>query len=356
MRIRDVFAAALAVVAMTAPTGARSAGVEEFYKGRTISLIIGYSVGSGYDIYARLLARFIGRHIPGRPMVVAQNMPGAGSIKAAMYLYGVAPKDGSVIATIGRSAPLEPLLGDAQFDGRTFAWIGSIASNSSLCATWHATAIQTWQDVLTKPFALAGEGSGSDPDNFARILKNVFGAKVRLVTGYPGGSEMNLAIERGEVDGRCGWSWDSIKSTRPDWLRDRKLNLLAVFSLEKAADIPSGVPLISDLAGSDEQRQILRVLLAGQGLGRPYFTSPGVPEDRKARVAGSLRCHHERPGLPCRNRQGQARGQSHERRGNRPAARRHLCHAQGRDRESEAGAAELVSCAQIRKSRPGRDR
>ena len=221
-------------------------------------------------------------------MVVAQNMPGAGSIKAAMYVYGVAPKDGSVIATIGRSAPLEPLLGDAQFDGRTFAWIGSIASNSSLCATWHATAIQTWQDVLTKPFALAGEGSGSDPDNFARILKNVFGAKVRLVTGYPGGSEMNLAIERGEVDGRCGWSWDSIKSTRPDWLRDRKLNLLAVFSLEKAADIPAEVPLIVDLASSDEQRQILRVLLAGQGLGRPYFTSPGVPEDRKAALRAAF--------------------------------------------------------------------
>src|SRR3982074_1099831 len=190
--IRNAVVALIAVAAMTAPTRARSAGVEEFYKGRTITLIIGYSVGSGYDIYARLLARFIGKHIPGRPMVVAQNMPGAGSIKAAMYLYGVAPKDGSVIATIGRRAPLEPLLGDGQLDGRTFAWIGSIASNSSLCATWHATAIQTWQDVLTKPFALAGEGSGSDPDNFARILKNVFGAKGKPVAGYPRGSQEKL--------------------------------------------------------------------------------------------------------------------------------------------------------------------
>ena len=286
--IRNAVVALIAAIAITVPTGARSAGVEEFYKGRTISLIIGYSVGSGYDIYARLLARFIGKHIPGRPAVVAQNMPGAGSIKAAMYLHGVAPKDGSVIATIGRSAPLEPLLGDAPFDGRSFTWLGSIASNSSLCASWHATPIQTWQDALTKPFALAGEGSGSDPDNFARILKNVVGAKVRLVTGYPGGTEMNLAIERGEVDGRCGWSWDSIKSTRPDWLRDRKINLLAVFSLQKAADIPSEVPLIGDLARSDEQRQILRVLLAGQGLGRPYFTSPGVPEDRKAALRAAF--------------------------------------------------------------------
>jgi tripartite-type tricarboxylate transporter receptor subunit TctC len=280
--------AAIAVMAMSMPSGARSAGVEEFYKGRTVSLIIGYSAGSGYDIYARVLARFIGKYIPGNPSIVSQNMPGAGSLKAAMYVHGVAPKDGSVIATIGRSAPIEPLLGDAQFDGRSFTWLGSIASNSSLCTSWHTTAIKSWQDAMTKPFALAGEGSGSDPDNFARILKNVFGAKVRLVTGYPGGTEMNLAIERGEVDGRCGWSWDSIKSTRPDWLRDRKLNLLAVFSLQKAADIPSEVPLIGDLARSDEQRQILRVLLAGQGLGRPYFTSPGVPEDRKAALRAAF--------------------------------------------------------------------
>src|SRR3954452_24653211 len=125
-RIRNAVVAGIARIAMTVPTATRSAGVEEFYKAPTISLIIGYSVGSGYDIYARLLARFIGRHIPGRPMVVAQNMPGAGSIKAAMYLYGAAPKDGTVIAPIGRSAPLEPLLGDAQFDGGPFAWIGSI--------------------------------------------------------------------------------------------------------------------------------------------------------------------------------------------------------------------------------------
>jgi tripartite-type tricarboxylate transporter receptor subunit TctC len=279
---------AIAVVAMSMPTGARSAGVEEFYKGRTVSLIIGYSAGSGYDIYARLLARFIGKYVPGHPTVIAQNMPGAGSLKAAMYVHGVAPKDGSVIATIGRSAPIEPLLGDAQFDGRSFTWLGSIASNSSLCTTWHTTAIRTWQDAMTKPFALAGEGSGSDPDNFARILKNVFGAKVKLVAGYPGGTEMNLAIERGEVDGRCGWSWDSIKSTRPDWLRDRKINLLAVFSLQRAADIPPDVPLVGDLASSDEQRQILRVHLAGQALGRPFFTSPGVPADRKAALRAAF--------------------------------------------------------------------
>jgi tripartite-type tricarboxylate transporter receptor subunit TctC len=279
---------AAVILAMALPGPAHAAGVEDFYKGRTISLIIGYSAGSGYDLYARLLARFIGRHIPGHPAVIAQNMPGAGSLKTANYVYGVAPKDGSVIASIGRSAPIEPLLGDAQFDGRNFTWLGSIASNSSLCATWHTTAIKTWQDALSKPFALAGEGLGSDPDNFVRILKNLFHAKVRIVSGYPGGTEMNLAIERGEVDGRCGWSWDSIKSTRPDWLRDRKINLLAVFSLQKAADIPAEVALVGDLADSDEKRQILRVHLAGQALGRPFFTSPGVPQDRKAALRSAF--------------------------------------------------------------------
>jgi tripartite-type tricarboxylate transporter receptor subunit TctC len=275
-------------IALSLSSAAQAAGVEDFYRGRTVSLIIGFSPGTGYDIYARLLARFIGRHIPGNPTVIAQNMPGAGSLKAVSYIYSVAPKDGSVIATANRSAPLEPLLGEAQFDGRSFAWLGSIASSASLCATWHTTGIKTWQDALTKPFALAGEGSGAEPDSFARLLKNLFGAKVKLVTGYPGGNEMNLAIERGEVDGRCGWSWDSIKSTRPDWLRDHKINLLAVFSLQKAADVPAEVPLIGDLAASDEQRQILRLHLAGQSFGRPFFASPGLPQDRKAALRAAF--------------------------------------------------------------------
>ena len=137
------------------PMVAHAAGVEEFYKGRSISLVIGYSAGSGYDLYARLLGRFIGKYIPGNPGVIAQNMPGAGSLKAALYMHNVAVKDGSVIATVGRSVPLEPLLGEAQFDARSFTWLGSIASNSSLCVTWHSSAIKTWQDALTKPFALA---------------------------------------------------------------------------------------------------------------------------------------------------------------------------------------------------------
>src|SRR4029078_5762167 len=153
---------------------------------------------------------------------------------------------------------------------------------NSLCATWAESGIKTWQDVLTKPFVLGGQGPGSDLDNFAALVKNVFGAKLKVVSGYPGGSEVNLAIERREIDGRCGWSWDSIKGTRPEWLRDKKINLLVVFAYEKAADVPPEVPLVLDVAKTEEQKQILRVHLAGQALGRPFAAPPGIPDDRKA--------------------------------------------------------------------------
>ena len=195
MRLRtiSICTAAATMIALAGP--ARAQSVEEFYKGRNVSMIIGFSAGSGYDIYARTLARFMGKHIPGHPALIPQNMPGAGSQRAAQYLYGVAPKDGSVIGTISRSMPVEPLLGDAKFDGRKFTWIGNIADNNSLCATWHTTGIRNWNDVVTKPFVLGGQGPGSDLDNFALLLRNVFGAKIKIVSGYPGGSEVNLAIE-----------------------------------------------------------------------------------------------------------------------------------------------------------------
>jgi tripartite-type tricarboxylate transporter receptor subunit TctC len=282
MRLRTISICTVAAAMIGLAVPARAQSVEEFYKGRNVSMIIGFSAGSGYDIYARTLARFMGKHIPGHPTLIPQNMPGAGSQRAAQYLYGVAPKDGSVIGTISRSMPVEPLLGDAKFDGRRFTWIGNIADNNSLCATWHTTGIKNWNDVLAKPFVLGGQGPGSDLDNFATLLKTVFGAKIKIVSGYPGGSEVNLAIERREIDGRCGWSWDSIKSTRPEWLRDKKINLLAVFALEKAADIPADVPLVIDKAQTDEQKQILRVHLAAQALGRPFAAPPEIPADRKA--------------------------------------------------------------------------
>jgi len=258
----------------------RADPVEDFYKNRTIRVVIGYSVGGGYDLYARLLARHMEKYIPGHPKLLPQNMEGAGSLKATNYLYGVAPKDGSTIGIIGRGLAMEPLLGDGKYDATKFTWIGSIASEISICASWHTSPVKTWDDVLTRNFTVGGNGSGSDPDIFALLLRNVFGAKIKLVTGYPGGADINLALERGELEGRCGWSWSTIKSRNASWLQERKINLLAQFALEKHQDL-SDVPLIMDLATTQEQRQILRLILARQVMGRPVLAPPGVPEDRK---------------------------------------------------------------------------
>lgn len=288
--MRAGLASGLIALVLALAANARADAVADFYRGRSITLTVGYSAGGGYDAYGRVLARHLSKHIPGRPSVIVQNMPGAGSLRAANFLYNVAPKDGTAIGHFSRGMAMEPLIGTSatQFDARRFAWLGSGTDEVSICTTWHTSAVKTWNDMLTIPFTVGGEGSGSDPDIFSAVMRNAFGVKLKLVSGYPGSAEVALAIERGEVDGRCGWSWDSIKSTRPDWLRERKINLLAVFSPEKAADIPAEVPLVGDLATSDEQRQVLRVHLAGQPLGRPFFTSPGVPHDRKAALRAAF--------------------------------------------------------------------
>jgi tripartite-type tricarboxylate transporter receptor subunit TctC len=276
----------MALISLFSP--ARAQSIEEFYRGRTMAVVVGFSVGSGYDIYARLLAKHLPKHIPGKPTIVVQNMPGAGTLRAAQYVGQVAPKDGTVIGTVSRSLPFEPLIGAGKFDGRAFTWIGNIANANSLCATWHDSAVKSWDDLTAKPLVLGGEGPGSDIDNYALILRNVFGAKIKLVSGYPGGTEINLAIERRELDGRCGWSWDSIKSTKPDWLRDKKINMIVNFALERAPDMSPDIPMVLDKAQNDEQRQLLRVHLAAQAFGRPFFAAQTIPEDRKVALRAAF--------------------------------------------------------------------
>jgi tripartite-type tricarboxylate transporter receptor subunit TctC len=177
---------------------------------------------------------------------------------------------------------MEPLIGagSVNFDSRRFAWIGSGTNEVSVCATWHAAKVKTWSDGLAIPFTVAGEGSGSDPDIFSVMLRNVFGAKMRLVSGYPGGADMTLAIERGEVDGRCGWTWSSVKLQRPDWVADHKLNVLIQLATQPSPELP-GVPFILDLATTERQRRIVDLVLSRQEMGRPLVGPPGMPQDRK---------------------------------------------------------------------------
>jgi tripartite-type tricarboxylate transporter receptor subunit TctC len=253
----------------------------EFYKGKTVELYIGYSVGGGYDLYARVLARHIGRFIPGNPTVVPKNMEGAGSLRLANWLYRVAPKDGTVFGIIGRGTAFDPVLGEpgAQFDGTKFTWIGSANDEVSVCVAWQTSDIKTFADLRTKELTVGGTGASADTDQFPRIINGVLGTKMRIVSGYPGGNDVVLAMERGEVQGRCGWSWSSVKSTHHAWIDDHKISVLIQLSLAKHADL-ADVPVVTDLATTDEQRQILKLIFARQTMGRPFLAPPAIPQDR----------------------------------------------------------------------------
>jgi tripartite-type tricarboxylate transporter receptor subunit TctC len=266
---------------------ADAAGVADFYKGTNVAMIIGYSPGGGYDTYARFLARFIGKHIPGVPTIVPQQMAGAGSLRAANYIYTVAPKDGSVFGTFSRSMGISPLINKAEFDSRKFTWLGSVTDDDTLCVTWHTSPIKTWNDFITKPSAFGGEGSGSDPDIWVQLYDNVFGAKAKLVSGYPGTNDIVLAMERGEVDGVCGYSWSTIKSTHAEWLDNHSINLIVQAALQKQPDI-AAVPLATDLIADPEGLQITKVLLASQAMARPFAAPPGIPNDRKAALVDAF--------------------------------------------------------------------
>jgi tripartite-type tricarboxylate transporter receptor subunit TctC len=273
---------ALSSIAASAVTAAQAQTPAEFYKGKSVDLLIGYSVGGGYDVYARLIARHMGKHIPGNPTVVPKNMEGAGSLRLANWLYNVAPKDGLAFGTIGRGTGFDPLLGhkQAQFDGNKFNWIGSANNEVSVCVSWNKPgAITQFDQLYTKQLTVGGTGAAADTDQFPRILNNVLGTKMKIVTGYPGGNDVNLALERGEVDGRCGWSWSSVESTRGSWVKDKKINILVQLALQKHDDLPN-VPLVTDLAKTEKQKQILTLIFARQALGRPYLAPPGIPQDR----------------------------------------------------------------------------
>jgi tripartite-type tricarboxylate transporter receptor subunit TctC len=253
----------------------------EFYKGKTVELFIGYSAGGGYDIYARMLARHMGKYIPGNPTVIPKNMEGAGSLRLANWLYNVGPKDGTAFGTIGRGTGFDPLFGNksAQFDAAKFSWIGSANNEVSVCVAWHTTGITKFEDLLNKEMVVGGTSASADTDQFPKITNGVLGTKMRVITGYPGGNDIGLAMERGEVQGRCGWSWSSVKSTHQQWYDQKKFHVLVQLALSKHPDLPN-IPLITDLAKTDEQRQILKLIFARQVMGRPFLAPPGLPAER----------------------------------------------------------------------------
>jgi len=272
-------AAGLAALAFAAgPAAAQS--VEEFYKDNTIELYIGYSVGGGYDTYARLIARHIGKHIPGNPTIVPVNLPGAGSLKLVNWMAEAAPRDGTVFGTVARAAPFDPLFGNeaAQFNARDLSYIGSANNEVSVCVALSDSGVATVGDLKEKGLIVGGTGDTADTVQFPKVVNAVLGTKMKIINGYPGGNDVSLAMERGEVEGRCGWSWSSVKSTRMDWYEEGKINVLLQISTAKHPDLPD-VPLVTDLADGDDQR-LLRLVFARQALGRPYVGPPEIPADR----------------------------------------------------------------------------
>jgi tripartite-type tricarboxylate transporter receptor subunit TctC len=276
----------LASAALVMPPPALAQSVADFYAGKNVNVLIGFSPGGGYDIYARMLARHMGRHIPGNPKLLPQNMPGAGSLRAANYLYSVAPKDGTAIALFAPGVMFEPLLGRpsaeaVQFEATRFTWLGSVSKEVSVCAFMTSTGIKTWSDMQTKKSIIAASGGGAESDVFATVLRNMFNLPLKLVTGYPGGTEMILAMERHEADGRCGWSWTSLISRSKALLDSRKINLTVLLASERDKHPAlQDVPLVVDLTNDPQKKAALKLIVSRQAIARPFAAPPGVPAER----------------------------------------------------------------------------
>lgn len=253
----------------------------DFYKGRTLELYISTSAGGGYDSTGRILARHIGNHISGNPNVITRNMPGSGGVRLANFLYNAAPRTGGVIGIFNRGVAFDVLRGNkqAQFDPTKFNWIGSTSDEISLCIAWHTSGVTRWEELRNRELVVGSTGESADNFQFPTVANAILGTKFKMITGYPGGSDLDLALERGEIQGRCGWSWTSINSTRKHWVLEKKLNILFQMALEKDPDLPN-VPLIMDLASSEQDREILRIMFARQLMAWPFAAPPEVPEER----------------------------------------------------------------------------
>jgi tripartite-type tricarboxylate transporter receptor subunit TctC len=275
-----VAAASLAAVVVLATQAMAQPAVEQFYKGKSIDLIIGYPPAGSNDTYARVLARHIGRHIPGQPNVVTKNMPGAGSFLAVNNVYSVAPKDGTVLAIGAPTTALDERLGTAnvRFKTAELGWVGRVDSLINIVFMWHTSKVKTFADALKYESTLSGTGAGSTVSIYPTVMNNVFGTKFKLIMGYRGSAEAQLAVERGEVEGHST-SWTAVKVGHPDWWPTKKISILVQFSLNKHPELPD-IPTIVELARNDEEKQVLSAIVVAAEIGTAFFTTPGVPPER----------------------------------------------------------------------------
>ena len=274
--------AALAFACVLAAGAAQAQG-GDFFAGKSISVMIGYAAGGTYDATARVLSRHMPRHIPGNPAMVPQNMPGSGGIKTILHLYSVAPKDGTALAMMSRSYPIEPVFNPqvAKYDPSRFKPIGSTSTEVSVGVVWHTHGVTSLQQLLTRQITTGATGATDDTGRFPTLVNNLMGTKIKVITGYPGGNDVTAAMEKGEVEARFGWSWGSLKSRSKPWLDEKKVNILVQMALEKAPDLPD-VPLVMDLAKTEVDRQALQLLFTPQAVAWPLVAPPDVPAERIA--------------------------------------------------------------------------
>jgi tripartite-type tricarboxylate transporter receptor subunit TctC len=268
--------------ALMAP--AQALAQADFYKGKTIDLVISTGVGGGLDANARVVARHLANHIAGNPTIVPRNMPGAGHIRAANFVFSQAPKDGTVIATFIPIFVLAQVLDRSkgiQFDPANFNWLASTSSSNTTVYVWHTSSVKSVEDATRREVLMGGTGVGSYTIMYPTIMNSLLGTRFKLVTGYQSTAEIGLAMERGEIEGRAGNNFNSIKAESGEWLRSGKIRLITQIGLERDAEFP-GLPLLTDFAKSDDDRQVLKLFSTDVVIGRPFVTSPGVPAERVA--------------------------------------------------------------------------
>ncbi|MDB5571011.1 MAG: Tripartite-type tricarboxylate transporter, receptor component TctC [Hyphomicrobiales bacterium] len=274
--------AACALLASALPfAGAQAQTPEEFWRGKSIDYIVPTSPGGDYDLRSRLMSRHFPRLLPGNPTIVVRNMPGGVGMAAANYIAKVAPRDGSVMHTIFQTMPTLQAIGakEVQFDVREFGWVGNTTNTPNTINSWHTTGITKIEDVFTRELVVGAPGVATSSYVYPAAMNAVLGTKFRIVTGYPGGNDVNLAMEKGEVGGRGSNSWASWKSGHPHWLAEKKVHILVQIALERAPDLPD-VPLMHELAKNDEDRAVLKFISSDMGISRAVVTTPGVPADR----------------------------------------------------------------------------
>ncbi len=271
-----------------------------FYEGKTLAISVGASAGGGYDLYGRALARYIGRYIPGHPSVVVRNMPGAGGLLLASYLFNVAPKDGTEIGEFENSTVFTRVLTgtEVKFDPTQFGWLGSLDKFTPIAVAWRSAPVHVASELFERSMTVGASGAGSSSAGYPYSLNGILGTKFKVVNGYPGSAEMTLAIERGELDGIVSWCWTCMKSEKPDWIKEKKARVLMQLAFEGDPELNAmGVPLVLQFAKTEDQKRMLRVVFAMAGFARPFTAPPGLPPERLAVLREAFRKAAQDPDL-----------------------------------------------------------